>query len=514
MEKIEKEIEKRKEKVLGKFKSWLKDPYNLTFFIILIAAFIIRIWIFTKTSQQPIWWDEADYMSTAKRWGLNLDIKDTWYYRRGFLWPLICSVFFRIGLGEIGIRFFIVLLSAGIVALTYFLISLMFNKKIALLASLAAAVSWIYLFFTGRTMTEIPATFFLLLATLFFWKGYVKEENKKFMWLFALFLALSVLVRFQFAMMAFPFFLFILIRERGKMFKNENLWLTLIIFLLVLSPLLYIYTKHYGNPITDIASYYFDVGQTEETGHWHWAGIFNYFKDLPYILSVYLLVPFLIGNAIYFSDLIFGFDKIFSSPELQKKLFILFFIAIPFLVLGYMGALYVEQRYIMMTLPFIYSIASMPFIYAQKFFKSRALAYFFVIVFMLLLIPNFTLGKNLTESKATSYLEVKEAALWMKQNSNPGDTIITMSVPQTIYYSERMAYSYGGGPNQDKFQTPEEMESLAREVDAKYFVVSVFEPNIPQWAYTYGQTHPNNPKPVQAYAQGQQPVLVIYEFIK
>ena len=95
-----------------------------------MLAFIIRILVYLKTQDQAIWWDAADYLATGKRWGLGLDTIDIWYYRRGLLWPLIISIFFRVGLGEQSIRFFLVLLSTGIVFVTYQLVATMFNKRI------------------------------------------------------------------------------------------------------------------------------------------------------------------------------------------------------------------------------------------------------------------------------------------------------------------------------------------------------------------------------------------------
>ena len=94
--------------------SWIHDNYDRYFLLILAFAFILRVWIFTKTMNQPLWWDEADYLSAAKNIGLRLDIQDIWYYRRGFLFPLLSAPFFTLGLGEVGLRFMEVLFSTGL----------------------------------------------------------------------------------------------------------------------------------------------------------------------------------------------------------------------------------------------------------------------------------------------------------------------------------------------------------------------------------------------------------------
>ncbi len=525
MENSEKEIENRVKKVKERIFSWLKDPYNLVFLLILSVALILRLWIFSKTFNQPLWWDEADYMSAAKRWGLGLNIRDLWYYRRGFLWPLVSAFIFKIGFGEIGVRIITVILSLLIVALTYFLVSLLFNKKIALFSTLAVSFSWVYLFFTGRTLSSIPATAALLLATLFFWKAYVLKQNRKFLWLWGLFLGLAVLFRFQSAMMVAPFLIFIFVKDRFKALKNKDLWVAALCFTLVFLPLLLLYTKYYGNIVTDILYHYFDVGKTEATGHWLWKGLFYYFTKpdgLLYILSLPFLITFILGVIIYFSDMVLGFDKIFKNKNIQSKLFVFLFILIPFLVLGYMSE-YIEQRYTMSTLPFIFALTATSFLWAVEFFKDKktqkiALGVVFIIFTFFLIFntpfnqSNLSIAKSLTESKLTSYLEVKQAGVWIKENSNPEDIVLTMSVPQNIYYSERSSYSYSTGSLQQKYQSPEDLDKDIQKYHPKFFVVSVFEPWTPQWAYTYGETHTQLVKPVKVFAQGENPVLIIFEF--
>ena len=524
-EKTIKEIAQRKEKIKGAVLNWVKNPYNAIFLVILAVAFVVRMWIFFKTMNQPLWWDEADYMTAAKRWGFGLNIRDIWYYRRGFLWPLLSSVIFKVGLGEISIRLLILVFSVSIIIFTYILVSMIFNKKIALLSSLFATFSWVYLFFTGRLLTSLPGTALLLLSTIFFWKGYVKKENPKFIWLWGLLLGLAILIRFQFAMMVAPFLLFIFIKDRFKAFKNKHLWIGLACLLLLFLPLFIIYTHFYGNIVTDILYHYFDVGKTVATGHWLWSGLFYYFiksEGLLYILSLPFLITLIIGSVIYFSDLVLGIDKIFKNPALQKKLFVFLFILIPFLVLGYMSE-YIEQRYVMSTLPFLFALSSLPFVWVLDFIKKEStkktiyavlfIAFALLLIFSTpLYISNLQTTKSLTLSKSESYLEVKQAALWMKQNSEPNDAILTMSFPQTMYYSERSCYSYSTGSNQQSYQSPEDLNKDIEEFNPKFFVVSVFEPWIPQWAYVYGETHSYLVEPVKAFYQGENPVLIIYEF--
>jgi len=529
METGEKEIEKRKSKIKDRIAEWWKDPYNKVFLIILIAAFVIRFIIFLNTTQQPLWFDEANFLSTAKKWA-GLDVNNIWYYRRGFLWVLIPTISFVSGFGETGVRFLEVLLSTGLVAVSYSLVKLMFDKKMALFTSAAVAASWVYLFFTARPMTEIPATFFILLALLFFWKGYELKQGNKFIYIFAVFYALAIMTRTQYLMFAFPLLIFVFTKEKFNFIKNKHLWLAILIFLVMFTPYFILYWQHYGNPVTDILAYYFGIttfsssAQTEVATR-TFSTIFDYFKDMPYLLTKTIFVFFIIGALLFFADLVFGFDKIFQNENIRKKLFILLWIVIPFLVLGYITE-YVEQRYDMPALPFIYLIAILPFIKIEPIIEKnlklgkKVTAVLIFLILIALFIPNYTWGKQLIQAKITSYIEVKESGLWIKENSQIGDIVISNSQPQTMYYSERPTYSFNLHDEGTHYKNPDLIKypqgeqgfiQFIKEKKPKYMILSAFEKH-EQWMYDFPQKNNATVIPVQVYSQQQQPVLVIYQF--
>lgn len=464
--------------------------------------------MFTKTMSQPLWWDEADYLSTGKRWGLGLNIRDIWYYRRGFLFPVIGALFFKLRLGETGMKFLIVLFSTGIVAVSYFLISKMFSKKLALLTSAALTVSWIILFFTGRLLTDIPAAFFLLLALLLFWKGYVLKEGNKFLYLFSLVFALAVMTRMQSFMLAPPFLIYIFIKEKFRMFKNKQLWIILGIFLLLLIPYLILYSMHYGNPIGDLASHYLGIGSS---AHPVASGdvrtfsmaIFNYFKDLPYMMYLPMFIMLLAGVVCFFGDLIIGLDKMQKNEVLKNKFFVLLWILSLFLIMGYIGSVsYVEQRYITAALPFLFMIAVSPLILLEKIITkylkiNKKLIYFGIfLILILIMIPNFIWANNLTEGKLNSYFQIKQAGELIKADSNPEDIVISTSLPQMTYYSERSVYSYDiqyegnytGDKTLSSYSGGEKgFKEFLADKKPKYLMASSLFEDYPKWILAQGR---------------------------
>jgi hypothetical protein len=497
---MEEEIEKRKSKLTKFFFGWIKDNYDKVFFALLILAFILRLWIFFKTMNQPVWWDGADYLSTAKRWGLGLNIQDIWYYRRGFLFPLIGALFFKIGLGEIGIRFLVVLFSTGIVAVSYFIISKMFNKKLALFTAIALTASWIILFFTGRILTDVPSAFFILLSLLLFWKGYVLKEGNKFLYLFGFVFALAVLTRMQSLALAPPFLIYILINEKVKAFKNKHLWITCGVFLLTLLPHFILYAMHYGNPLADIIHYYLKIGDSGATAQ-RSLEIFKYFVDIPYMLSIPILIAFFIGIFYFLGDLFLGLDKIAKSQELKNKFFVVYWIISLFLLVGYVTAhSYVEQRYITAGLPFLFLIAVSSLVFignllVKHFNINEKVSLFIVVILLILLIvPNFLLATSMIESKKTSYIEIKEVGELMKANSNPGDVIMSTSLPQITYYSERSTYPYDvmnysihQGDKKVKYSDGEKgFNEFLLDKKPKFLMVSSTFEEYPEWMLIAG----------------------------
>jgi len=526
-------IEKRKNKIKNFLVGWIKDDYDKLFLLVLLTAFVLRILVYLKTQDQAIWWDAADYLATGKRWGLGLDTLDTWYYRRGFLWPVLEALFFRIGLGELSIRFFVVLLSTGIVFVTYFLISEMFNKKLALLTSIGVTFSWVFLFFTGRPLTNLPATFFFLAALLFFWKGYVKNQGKKYFILFGMFYAFACLIRMQYLMFVPSFLVMAILKEKWKFIKNKYLWYSILMFLIIFIPQFIIQSSKFGNPILDLATFYLGIGgsATGEVGVElaQFSNLFLYFKNLPYVLDANtqgytnlfvispLYISFIIGFFLLFIDLFLGFDRIFKDPEIQKRFFILFWIVSSFLFLGYIAP-HLEQRYIMPVIPFLFFIAIYPFVFISSFLrkkfniKTKTIVIIVSIILITVLVSNYKFGFSLIESKKTSYIEVKQAGEWIKANSDPDDIIIASSLPQLTYYTERHVYPFDLAYRRDiSRETEETLDKFVLENRPKYFVISLYERDDP-WAYTYPTDHNDILVPVQAFGPQDQPLVIVYRF--
>ncbi|HUS50290.1 MAG TPA: hypothetical protein VMZ91_08990, partial [Candidatus Paceibacterota bacterium] len=140
-----------------KIKNWLKNPYNLVLIGVLVFALIIRLYYFSLTMNQPLWWDEAEYMSLAKGFAGIINSNYVFALNRFPGFPLVASLFYMVGItNEVVLRFFLAFIPSLIVLfLLYFVIKEMYpDKKIAIISVAILSVLWEHVFYSNRFHTE------------------------------------------------------------------------------------------------------------------------------------------------------------------------------------------------------------------------------------------------------------------------------------------------------------------------------------------------------------------------
>src|SRR3989344_5666772 len=419
----EKKIKDRKERV----KNWLKNPSNLLLILILTVAFFIRLYYFILTENQPVWWDESDYMAAAKSYAGLGDYKLESIRLPTF--PILASIFLRIGFTESTIRFIILFIpSILLIYLTYYLIKEMYlDKKIALISMLIFSVLWEHLFYSNRFHTENFALVFQFLALIVLIKSYAKKEdfffikNKYSLFLVIIFSIAAVMFRPGNIIFIPGIFIFLILMKGNILFKNKK------------------NTRYYLSSLLMLFILFIRPGTIE----YRW-----FFPLLPGMLV------FTSKGIIDFSDFI-----------------------------------------------------------GKKLFSKKIITFLIIIISLFGFYTQLIHADAIIKAKVDSYGQVRESGIWIKENSNSQDSIVSASVPQHSYYSERKVYDFAfNNPNQSE----EYFNMKMSEIKPKYIVVSVFEPAFtPQWVYEWPSKNQDKVTPVKAYftdSEKKQPVLVVYKF--
>ena len=431
-------FEKRKEKLKKQFFNWAKKPHNLALAGILVFALFIRLYYFFISKDQAHWWDSLAYGSMAKefifhRWSENGFLLHEFIIRPPLL-PFLWSILMRLNISEVVSIFLLQIIPSFIsVILIYLIGKQLFNKKIALISSFFMAVLWMNLFYSVRMLTGIPSLTLILLSIYFFLKFDKKMEIKTFS-LSIFFLSLAVLMRYPAGLIGFVYILFLFSTKKFSFLKNKSFWIggilggiPLIIFFIrniLVYETLFPAVETYSTGAESLQSYAFYV-------------LYNL---IPHILQKFFLIFFILGFLIVLSRMVlsFGFYSKIKSIRSDLFVFLFFIISASFFIFWLKAA---EDRYLFICLPAIIFLTSRGVLYSynlvKKYNKNIAIV-FLVLILIIGAYSQISFADTMIDSKKTSYLQMKQAFLWINENT-PDDAVILGDAidPYTIYYAER-----------------------------------------------------------------------------
>jgi len=510
-----------------KIKDFLKIRENQYLVLLIIFAIAIRLYYFFKLGNQPIWWDEGDYLSIAKVWAMNMP-EPEWFYKftgiRPLFIPLVWMVMMKIGLNETFLRFFTILIPSIItIWLVYAVARDLYNYKIGLISGFIMSVYWVHLFYTFRLLTDIPALLFGMLTIYFFYSKYYLRHDKKGLYFACFFGVLAFATRFPHASILIMCFLFLLIIEKKRFFKKKINWKALVLILILLSPYLIYFAYNNFYAIN------FYLNPSNQNFQEPYSKVWNEAKFLipslfgpgvSLLKNVYLIF-FFIGFLTLF-NLFLGFD-IFLRQETKKfnsDFFILLWILSQFLIYFVIMKAF-NDRWLLMMIPAFFILSAKGFYISGKYLKKYSKFFLLLIIFLIFLGAYYQLihADNLIEIKKDTYKEVMLAGLWLKENTPEDTKVVTASIVQNQYYSERDTYGFASEEGSG-FATKEEFEKKVDKIKPDYFIINVVQ-RTPEWAYTYPQEKGLIPVKYYLATKEQsimygfpegQPLLIIYKF--
>lgn len=398
---------------------------------IMAIALGLRLYYYSLDPNHTTWWDESEYMSAAKHIASGGTMAEWIAPSRSPGLPYLLSPFFIFGLGETGINIFNILLSVATVYIFYLVAKKLYDQKTALIAAALSAVSWVSLFWSLRVTTDIPAFFLQLVAILFYFK-FIEDSKFKNIAIAGVCTAIAMFIRIQTIMLVGTFFLFYIIAKGKALLKSKAF--------LISAPLLlaacFVFMKTIGK--------YAMFGiQDQYPIYW---GVFNfigvYLNTTPLIFFGIGLVSLLFSLALSFDLIVMA--KTTKIPRSDLFLFLMMLLWFSFVIFYLRSA---EERWLLaLTLPmFIIAARGLTTVYnfINKYVTIKVIG--LIVVVLLLgfgMIAEVHKADSLIRNKIGSYKQVKDAGLWIKANSAPGDVVFSRSAPQNAYYSERETINF------------------------------------------------------------------------
>jgi len=501
------ELDKRKEKI----KLWLKNPYNLALIGIMLLAFIIRLYYFFLTKDQALWWDEAEYMLKARAIFKGTPLTGLAPFREVLI-PYIWAFFYAVGNSEIMVRLLQVLISTFTVFMTYLVGKQLFDRRVGLVSALFISTFSIQLFFTNRILTYLWTPLIYLSVISLFLKGL--EGKNKPLYLSASLLALGIVAYFNTIFLAFLLFIFLVFTEKTKLFKEKRWIVFFIVFILTLLPFLIYYFVTAGVPLPRFIQVQMVQDRTFDNKILPFAQWFGFIPQIirsvgdPSYLGFPLFFFLLIGLYSLF-EVVMSFDIFIKSKpaKLTNNFLLWLWILVPLVSLSaiiiILNSTDFYDAFLMPIFPGLAIASSLGFLFLYDYTKKYSpniIKLFSAIIIVFALFTSLSYANGMILNKVSSYDSLKQAGLWLKENTNAGDNILTDALPEITYYSERATYP---AP-----RTEDNMSAAINESHPLFFVLSAYEAPV-MWSRDYAQRHPEKVTPVIGFPTNQNPTTII-----
>jgi hypothetical protein len=227
------------------------------------------------------------------------------------------------------------------------------------------------------------------------------------------------------------------------------------------------------------------------------------------LMTMFLI--FLLGAILCLKALLY-LDIIIKKNDLDIRIFLLSIIITTLcFYIFYIRA--IEDRWVFILLPMMSLLAAMALDKVYEWAAEHGNWKWVVIIFIVGILAyssyeQFNYAQSTISGKIGTYKDVKLAAEWMKASSQPNEIIMSISYPQTVFYSQRHVETYSN-MNQSVF------EEYINKNHPTYITISIYEPGHPSWIFEWVQ-NTSRVIPVQGYFQDVQqtkPALIIYRFV-
>ncbi len=500
-------------KLSEKVESFIEKKAVLILLIILIGAFIIRLKYLTINS--AVWWDEADYLTLAKHFGLGLPEQAAPWRARPIPW--IWGLFYYLGATEYFIRILSLLVSVGGVYLAFVIGKEFYGKKIGLFSALFMAVYHENLFWTARISMDTYAIILFGLLALFFYRGYVKDMGRKYLYAAGALFGYGVYAYDSTGFFAVMVFFYLIATEKLRFLKNKKFWCVAVAAVIAFIPWAIYHQVQYGTVYPRITSM---IGPQVVSGveanrplAANLQEYFSFFMAFPYYLKGPIFLFFLLGLLLFY-ELFIGFDIMLKGKEGSESLKRDYYVLLWALVLPFMfgfvvmlSNFYYEARYLLPAMPIYLAIAGRGLFKVQEYIaKHNYLISLAVVLVVIVMSINSQLAfaDQIIQAKKDTYIQERLGGEWVKQYTSPGEPLVgCCQTVQILYYTERTF---------TRIEDNDALEKFIKEKRPRFYILDFLDPFCSNVRYPIENPDKMRLANIFFYDQEQkQPVYLIFE---
>ena len=412
---------------------------HLSFFLTFALAIAFAILTYKLYKYQI--WDSTAYLSNA-----NYFLTGNGYFEilRAPLFPIILTSFIPFSLENFVPPIFIFLFLLS----TYFLGRELFGKKTGFFAALIAAAMPLFIIWSPRILSDVPAATFATIALIFANRAIKDVKN---LYIFGFFASLAFLTRYPAGIVLPIGLLYYLSQKKFVIFKEKETYLSAVAFA-VLPAIWFLWTwKNFGSPLVSLQQGITTIATlaSKEPLTFYASTFHNTFGILAFPAILALLAGFLTlrkDNNLWFIYMWIFFTYIALSIISHK-----------------------EERYVMLIVPAI-SILMASMAFKFKFKKALVVA---LIIFVAL---SFNAG----------YREIQKIKTGDICNENIIEAAKYVSGAGHVISSYYPIISYYGDVTGVAFQSDESWLSGLIELKNVIYVLASDGGDAPEWAKTKG----------------------------
>ena len=431
---------------------------------------------------QGLWWDEAVYLGLGRsilHGSYTLQENSTLEMFRPPAFPLLMS---PLSESVLLARLAVIAISAFSVLLTYHAGKRMLGQETGLWASLLLSTSYMFVYYSGKVLSEPLFLSFLALSLLCF-MAWARERKPGNALLAGMFAGLCFITRYMGGVIILAYAVFFLVlllrRDRGSLGGLLGL---LAGFVIPLIPWSLLSMANYGSPL---GAFLANSAVTFEFPSWDFLAAGN---DIAYGLG--LALPFFL----------IGFYLLSGKRIREEGVFFLLLLSLISLA-AYLILPYREPRYLLTFYPAYAIVAGFGVhgITGHKAIRRIRSSIQFIVILASILFLIWAFLAVWDDSQAAICLE--RSSMELRNLTGPGEKVMTESYPYIIYLSDRQVV-----------KPPRNETALLPALEGngiRYLLVYKFEPKNPEYLYNLSSRFTK----IQTFAEWKDPeACVIYEF--